>query len=87
MAGFYDEVAIPALRLATQQHQPEQIGGGETSFHGWLLQGAPYLLGALWLSLRAPSAVHGTAAQRSGLRGLAVVMTGCWPQQTRARRP
>ncbi|MFL0336440.1 helix-turn-helix domain-containing protein [Stenotrophomonas maltophilia] len=59
----------------------------QLSFHGWLLQGAPYLLGALWLSLRAPSAVHGTAAQRSGLRGLAVVMTGCWLASAMNRWP
>lgn len=59
----------------------------QLSFHGWLLQGAPYLLAALWLSLRAPSALHGTAIQRSGLRGLAVVMAGCWLASAMNRWP
>ncbi len=57
------------------------------SFHGWLLQGAPYLLATLWLSLRTSSAARGTAIQRSGLRGLAVVMAGCWLASAMNRWP
>ena len=59
----------------------------QLSFHGWLAQGAPYLLAVLWLSLRGPSALHGTTVQRSGLRGLAVVMAGCWLASTMNRWP
>ncbi|HHA2859431.1 TPA: helix-turn-helix domain-containing protein [Stenotrophomonas maltophilia] len=57
------------------------------SFHGWLLQGAPYLLATLWLSLRTSSAPRGTAIQRSGLRGLAIVMAGCWLASAMNRWP
>lgn len=57
------------------------------SFHGWLLQGAPYLLATLWLSLRTSSASRGTAIQRSGLRGLAIVMAGCWLASAMNRWP
>ncbi|MGF6417603.1 AraC-like DNA-binding protein [Stenotrophomonas sp. AN71] len=59
----------------------------QLSFHGWLLQGTPYLLATLWLSLRKSSPARGTALQRSGLRGLAVVMTGCWLSSTMNRWP
>lgn len=59
----------------------------QLSFHGWLLQGAPYLLATLWLSLRTSSAPRGTAIQRSGLRGLAVVMAGCWLASAMNRWP
>lgn len=59
----------------------------QLSFHGWLLQGAPYLLAMLWLSLRTSSAPRGTAIQRSGLRGLAVVMAGCWLASAMNRWP
>lgn len=59
----------------------------QLSFHGWLLQGAPYLLATLWLSLRAPPAPPGAAIQRSGLRGLAIVMAGCWLASAMNRWP
>ncbi|TGW17686.1 AraC family transcriptional regulator [Stenotrophomonas maltophilia] len=59
----------------------------QLSFHGWLLQGAPYLLATLWLSLRTSSVPRGTAIQRSGLRGLAIVMTGCWLASAMNRWP
>jgi len=59
----------------------------QLSFHGWLLQGTPYLLATLWLSLRTPSAPRGTAIQRSGLRGLAIVMAGCWLASAMNRWP
>jgi hypothetical protein len=59
----------------------------QLSFHGWLLQGAPYLLAALWLSLRVPPAPPGAAIQRSGLRGLAIVMAGCWLASAMNRWP
>jgi len=59
----------------------------QLSFHGWLLQGAPYLLATLWLSLRTSSALRGTAIQHSGLRGLAIVMAGCWLASTMNRWP
>lgn len=57
------------------------------SFHGWLLQGAPYLLATLWLSFRTSSTTQGTAIQRSGLRGLAVVMASCWLASAMNRWP
>ncbi|WP_343204265.1 helix-turn-helix transcriptional regulator [Stenotrophomonas maltophilia] len=59
----------------------------QLSFHGWLLQGAPYLLATLWLSLRTSSAPRGAAIQHSGLRGLAIVMAGCWLASTMNRWP
>ncbi|MBW8775091.1 MAG: helix-turn-helix transcriptional regulator [Stenotrophomonas sp.] len=59
----------------------------QLSFHGWLLQGTPYLLATLWLSLRRSSAPRGTAIQRSGLRGLAIVMAGCWLASAMNRWP
>lgn len=59
----------------------------QLSFHGWLLQGAPYLLATLWLSLHAPSAQRGNAVKRTGLCGLAVVMAGCWLASAMNRWP
>ncbi|MFL4597853.1 helix-turn-helix domain-containing protein [Stenotrophomonas maltophilia] len=59
----------------------------QLSFHGWLLQGAPYLLATAWLSIRRSTNTHGSAMQRSGLRGLVVVMAGCWLASTVNRWP
>ncbi|QII30818.1 AraC family transcriptional regulator [Stenotrophomonas maltophilia] len=59
----------------------------QLSFHGWLLQGAPYLLTTLWLSLRAPCTLRGTTIRRSGLRGLTIMMAGCWLASTMNRWP
>lgn len=62
------------------------------SFHGWLLQGAPYLLAAVWHSWRAPLPPHPhDAAQRdrqlAWLRGLVVVIVGCWVSSAIGRWP
>lgn len=81
-------LAISLLNaLAPFEASPQGNVVFQLSFHGWLLQGAPYLLATLWLSLRTPSAPRGTAIQRSGLRGLAIVMAGCWLASTVNRWP
>ena len=59
----------------------------QLSFHGWLLLGAPYLLATAWLSLRRSTNTQGSAMQRNGLRGLAVVMAGCWLASAMNRWP
>lgn len=60
------------------------------SFHGWLLQGAPYLLAAVGLSWRAAAPGHGAgyaAQQQVWLRWLAVAITGCWISSAIGRWP
>lgn len=60
------------------------------SFHGWLLQGAPYLLAAVWLSWRAAPHRHAAAdaaRQQRWLRGLAVAITACWISSAIGRWP
>lgn len=62
------------------------------SFHGWLLQGAPYLLAAVGLSWQAGPPVHTAAAgqaarQRVWLRWLAGVIGACWISSAIGRWP
>lgn len=62
------------------------------SFHAWLLQGAPYLLGAVWLAWRAPPWPEAPAAgqaspQRIWLRGLVLVIVACWISSAMGRWP
>lgn len=58
------------------------------SFHGWWLQGLPYLLAALWVAWRAPLPAAGLGMrQQAWLRGLLLVIGLCWVSSAVGRWP